>query len=163
MKQLTLKLKWWYDPELWRERRTGSAVERPTEDEALRNIFYQALSTGSKTRYKLSDFEERVFKLYKHCKAHMPHMNTAMQRYEWVARQMPEEFRNEQDGKVQYSVFRVQAILEDVEHIIRVSEMTAIIEDFASDYELAKVDTGTLRVLLSEMGADIRAGQGKVA
>lgn len=165
MEQLTFPT-WWLDAKFCRmlldEWREPSSVSRPTEDAAMRNIYYQARAQRSNARYKLSDFETLVFNLYKHCKSHMPHMRSSMERYQWVAGRIP-ELHSHADGKIIYSVFRVQAILEEVEQVIRDTEMYTAIESLSTNQALSALDNDDLKALLREMGQDIRDKQNRKA
>lgn len=87
-KQLELPLLWWVEGDMWRKPYTVSAVERPTEDEALRNVDKVVGILSGKGRTSLNYDEIRVYKCSLKALQQCPRHYDEIARGTWIANRL---------------------------------------------------------------------------
>lgn len=87
-KQLELPLLWWVEGDIWRNAYTVSAVERPTEDEAFRNVDKVVSIISGKGRTSLNYDEIRVYKCSLKALQKCPRHYDDLARSSWIAHQL---------------------------------------------------------------------------
>lgn len=109
--QLEFKGVWWDDPDIWRDRYYKRDRVRPTETEALNNIYYEVMSLTGDYRTSLSQLDREVCDLDCLYKKRTYHKDT--DRYTAIAQAYSAQY------KVSMTAGDVRRILDDVSYVMR--------------------------------------------
>jgi len=86
-RQLELPLIWWHEPSIWRERHLVSTIDRPTEDEALENVYQMARFHSGKMKTQLGAIEKRVYLCELRSFRECPRWFNEAERHQWISKQ----------------------------------------------------------------------------
>lgn len=124
---------WWQESSLWADELTPDIVERPTELEAVKNVFYEARALSGKMRAVLSDLEKVIYDYDLECKRKAPHMHTTKDRIGWIL----DNIQRRRLG-LHLTFWQVHGILEEIDIINHNMAMLEHIELQASKRQAAK-------------------------
>lgn len=149
LRQLTLWPEaWWQQIERWRIRHSVSSVQRPVEDEAFDNLYYQAMALRrGDYRGSLNHLERIVYDLDIQARRYHPAYATDHERATWVASQLP--------GKVS-GPRHVQAILREIDRVIHAEGYLQAAIAARTKWQAARLvvmDVVAEQVALQEMAA----------
>lgn len=119
--QLPLPLIWWHDTSKWRERHHVSSVQRPTEDEALDNIYAQSRAAHGHLGRRLNHLEKRVYRLELKSFIDCPKWYTEADRMKWIAE------------KTGLTFHMVKDILIEVSWVVRDLDTAELIQATSAD------------------------------
>lgn len=119
--QLPLPLIWWHDTGKWKERHHVSSVQRPTEDEALDNVYAQSRAAHGNLGRKLNGLEKKVYRLELRSLVELPKWYTEVERTRWIA---------DQTG---LTVHMVKDILLEVSWVVRDLDTAEVIRATSAD------------------------------
>jgi hypothetical protein len=125
---------WWTNSAIWRVRETADTVERPCEDEALRNIYYEARAMSGSLRSILNPLEQIVYEYDLECKRKAPFAVTTKERIAWIL----ETMQRRRIG-LHLSFWQVSDILDEIDYVKRNMSMLEHFEEQRS-YKQAQVD-----------------------
>lgn len=116
--QLELPLIWWRDIDLWREREHISNIKRPTEDEALTNIYNQARAYSGKLKTRLDPIEKKVYALELRSFQECPRYFNEAERRVWVSKKAGIGIQAVKDILRNVDIFTVhQSLLVDIKRV----------------------------------------------
>jgi len=119
--QLELPLVWWHDTSKWKERHHTSSVQRPTEDEALDNIYNQSRASHGYLGRKLNGLEKKVYRLELRAMIECPKYYTEVERNRWIANQTG------------LTIHMVKDILLEVSWVVRDLDTAEIVRATSAD------------------------------